>query len=62
MEANPSTGLAAGPDGFLPVGLVLVTAEWGKRGGEQPRGLPEDNEEKQTLGQLAPEPASGLQI
>lgn len=50
MEANPSTGLAAGPDGFLPMGLVLVTAEWSERGAEQPRGLPEDNEEKQTLG------------
>lgn len=31
MEANPSTGLAAGPDGLLPEGLVLVTVR-GVRG------------------------------
>lgn len=50
MEANTSTGLAAGPDGLLLTGLVLWTAVWGGRGAEQPSSLPEDNEEKQTLG------------
>lgn len=61
MEGSPTTRLAAGPDGRLP----WAGFSWQLRGlGGEQRGLmvsPKDNEEKQTLGLLAPGPATGCQ-